>query len=71
MKFNLFAGSIIGLAGDDQQTVLETMQVRDQSRRTPVQHTHRCATQDEGTLGCFALTERSAGVNSGGLGLGL
>ena len=28
-KFNLFAGSIIGLAGEAQQAVLETMQVRE------------------------------------------
>jgi len=46
VQFNLFAGSILGLGGEEQVARLEQM-------------------QEEATLGCFALTERGAGVSSG------
>ena len=46
VQYNLFAGTILGLGGDEQLKMLETM-------------------QKKGHLGCFALTEKFAGVNSG------
>ena len=46
MQFNLFAGTIIGVGGDEQIRMLDSL-------------------QEQGQLGCFALTERLAGVNSG------
>jgi len=46
VQYNLFAGTILGLAGTEQLQILEDM-------------------HDAGELGCFALTERFAGVNSG------
>ena len=46
VQYNLFAGSVMGLASDEQRELLEDM-------------------QDRGELGCFALTEKFAGVNSG------
>ncbi len=45
-QYNLFAGTILGCAGEDQLSILDDMQAR-------------------GQLGCFALTEKFAGVNSG------
>jgi len=46
VQFNLFAGTIVELGGEEQLELLEQMQQR-------------------GVLGCFALTEKLAGVNSG------
>lgn len=46
VQFNLFAGTIVGVGGDEQLAALDIM-------------------QEKGRLGCFALTERLAGVNSG------
>ncbi|KNC78897.1 hypothetical protein SARC_08691 [Sphaeroforma arctica JP610] len=46
VQYNLFAGTILGLATDKQRAALDVM-------------------QSEGTLGCFGLTEKLAGVNSG------
>jgi hypothetical protein len=46
VQYNLFAGTILGCAGEDQLSILDDMQAR-------------------GQLGCFALTEKFAGVNSG------
>ena len=46
VQYNLFAGTILGCAGDDQLPMLDEM-------------------QEKGELGCFALTEKFAGVNSG------
>ena len=46
VQYNLFAGTILALGGEEQLASLDEMQSR-------------------GTLGCFALTERYAGVNSG------
>ena len=46
VQYNLFAGTILGLASDEQLPILDEM-------------------QGKGQLGCFALTEKFAGVNSG------
>jgi len=46
VQYNLFAGTILGLAGPEQLQILEDM-------------------HDAGALGCFGLTEKFAGVNSG------
>ena len=46
VQFNLFAGTVLGLGGDEQCAILNDY-------------------QSKGTLGCFALTEKFAGVNSG------
>jgi acyl-CoA oxidase len=46
VQYNLFAGTILAVAGPDQLQRLEEI-------------------QDAGHLGCFALTEKLAGVNSG------
>ena len=46
VQYNLFAGTVLGLGGEEQLAALEDMQAR-------------------GHLGCFALTEKLAGVNSG------
>ena len=46
VQYNLFAGTILALAGDDQISVLDEIQAA-------------------GQLGCFGLTEKLAGVNSG------
>lgn len=46
VQYNLFAGTILSLAGEDQLHVLDDIHER-------------------GELGCFALTEKLAGVNSG------
>lgn len=46
VQYNLFAGSILGLGGQEQVSRLPEY-------------------QKSATLGCFALTERSAGVSSG------
>ena len=46
VQFNLFAGSILGLGGEEQIALLDEF-------------------QRDGTLGCFLLTEKKAGVLSG------
>ena len=46
MQYNLFAGTVLGLGGEEQLAALDDMQAA-------------------GALGCFALTEKLAGVNSG------
>jgi acyl-CoA oxidase len=46
VQYNLFAGTILGCAGESQLSILDDM-------------------QEKGELGCFALTEKFAGVNSG------
>lgn len=46
VQYNLFAGTVLGLGGDEQRQELERI-------------------QDRGQLGCFGLTEKLAGVNSG------
>eukprot|EP01134_Creolimax_fragrantissima_P003174 CFRG3174T1 len=46
VQYNLFAGTILGLAADKQLPILDDM-------------------QSKGELGCFGLTEKLAGVNSG------
>ena len=46
VQFNLFAGTVVALGGEEQLAELDAIQRR-------------------GQLGCFCLTERLAGVNSG------
>ena len=46
VQYNLFAGTILGLASPEQLKMLDDFQA-------------------QGTLGCFGLTEKLAGVNSG------
>lgn len=46
VQFNLFAGTILAVGGEEQVKALDTW-------------------QQDGRLGCFALTEKLAGVNSG------
>jgi acyl-CoA oxidase len=46
VQYNLFAGTILGCASEEQLPLLDAMQAK-------------------GQLGCFALTEKFAGVNSG------
>jgi len=46
VQYNLFGGTILALASDEQLQVLEDI-------------------QESGQLGCFGLTEKLAGVNSG------
>jgi len=46
VQYNLFAGTVLGLGGEEQKQELERI-------------------QEKGQLGCFGLTEKLAGVNSG------